>query len=155
LALASVAHAQGEPPPASETPSVDEQKKEEARGHFEKGVMLLDEESWEAALAEFLRARELVPTRASTKNAAICLIKVRRYDEALEMFEALLAFPNITADDRAMADRAIKDLSKTKVGAIELRGAPPGASIVIDGRNRGTYPPSSPLRASAGPRRVS
>src|SRR5262245_57725646 len=59
----------------------------EARTHFERGVAHFDRREWQPALAEFLRSRELAPTRGNTKNAAICLRKVGRFDDALDLFE--------------------------------------------------------------------
>jgi PEGA domain-containing protein len=124
--------------------------KAEARGHFEKGLRLLQEEAWAAALAEFLISRELFPTRAATTNAAVALRKLQRYDESLDMFEALLRdFANVPAGERATAQRAIAEL-RERVGTIDITGAEPGASIVIGGQARGEYPPVTPLRVSAG-----
>lgn len=123
-------------------------KKEEARGHFEKAITLFEDGAWDAALAEFLKAREIYPTRGGTKDAAICLQKLHRFDESLDMYEALeREFPNLSADDRKLADHAIAEL-KTFVGTIDVRGEA-DAQIAIDQRVRGTVP-SPPLRVSAG-----
>lgn len=141
---AEPAPAQGEPAPAPDA------RRAEAFQHFEKGIVLFEEEAWSAALAEFLRSRELYPTRANTKNAAICLRKLHRYDEALDLYEALLAgFANLPEEDRALAERAVVEL-RGLVGTVDLRGVEPGASIVIDGRDRGTAPPPGPLRVAVG-----
>ncbi len=127
-----------------------EATKAEARGHFEKGLRLLQEEAWAAALAEFLISREIYPTRAATTNAAVALRKLQRFDEALDMFETLLRdFANVPAGERATAQRAIAEL-RERVGTIDITGAEPGASIVIGGQVRGEYPPVTPLRVSAG-----
>lgn len=135
--------------PPEPAPEVDA-KRAEAFAHFEKGIVLFEEEAWSAALAEFLRSRELYPTRANTKNAAICLRKLQRYDEALDLYEALLSgFSSLPEDDRALAERAVTEL-RGLVGAVELRGAEAGASIVIDGRDRGKTPTAGPLRVAAG-----
>jgi hypothetical protein len=124
--------------------------KAEARGHFEKGLRLLQEEAWAAALAEFLISRELFPTRAATTNAAVALRKLQRFDESLDMFETLLRdFANVPAGERATAQRAIAEL-RERVGTIDINGAEPGSSIVIGGQSRGEYPPVTPLRVSAG-----
>ena len=135
---------------AGDAPPVSDATKAEARGHFEKGLHLLQEEAWAAALAEFLISRELFPTRAATTNAAVALRKLRRFDEALDMFETLLRdFANVPAGERATAQRAIAEL-RERVGTIDINGAEPGASIVIGGQARGEYPPVTPLRVSAG-----
>ena len=132
--VASLASAQ-----PSDTPSADTAK-DEARAHFEKGLARFDEEAWDAALVEFLRSRELFPTRAATKDAGFCFRKLRRFDEALDMFEALLRdFPNLPADDKEIAEREIRALTSL-VGRIELRGGEPGATLVVDNRTRGAIP---------------
>lgn len=124
--------------------------KEQARLHFDKAVTLQEEEAWAPALAEFRESLTLFPTRAATKNAAVCLQKLERYDEALEMFQALLRdFPNLTAEDKALAERAISRLTGL-VGAIQITLAEKGASVVVDGRPRGETPLQGPLQVSAG-----
>jgi hypothetical protein len=136
------------PPPAADT------RLAEARRHFELGISHFDREEWHAALVEFLSSRELAPTRGNTKNAAICLRKVGRFDEALDMFEAFLRdFPDLSAADRELARREIAEL-QASVGTIEIRDAPPGARVSIDGVDRGTTPLAGPVRLPAGTRTV-
>jgi hypothetical protein len=140
------------PSASGSTESVDP-RKDEARGHFEKALSLFDEEAWDAALVEFARSRELYPTRAATKDAALCLRRLHRFDEALDMFEALLRdFPNLPREDREIAEREIRDMAAL-VGHIELRVGEPGATVVVDGRGRGTMP-LAPVRVPAGTRVV-
>jgi hypothetical protein len=123
--------------------------RDEARQHFEKGIALFEEESWDAALVEFLRSRELFATRAATKDAALCLRKLNRFDEALDLFQALLReFPSLPAEDRALAESSIKELT-ARVGGVDIQSAEPGASIVIDGRERGVVP-TPPIRVNVG-----
>jgi hypothetical protein len=136
-------------PAATPAPPVD--AKEEARSHFDLGLLHFDHGEWSAALAEFLRARELYPTRSATKNAALCLHKEKRFDEALDMFEALERdYLDLSPSDRAVADREIAELQPS-VGALAIEGAEPGASVGVDGRARGTFPLPAPLRLSVGP----
>lgn len=137
------------PPPVAEADPT-EQKKAEARTHFERGLSLFDEEAWDAALVEFTRSRQIFPTRAATKNAAICLRRLHRFDEALDMFDALLReFPNLPPADKALVEREVSEL-RSRVGTIDIHLTEPGASVVIDGRDRGTTPTPGPLRVSVG-----
>lgn len=132
------------PAPAPESP------REQALAHFDLGLSHLDRSEWSAALAEFLEARRLYPTRSATKNAAICLRKENRFDEALDMFEALERdYPDLTPADRALADGEIASLQRS-VGALSVDGAEAGAVVVIDGRDRGTAPLAAPLRVAVG-----
>jgi hypothetical protein len=133
---------------AAAAPSPDN-RKDEARTHFERGISLSDEESWDAALVEFSRSRELFPTRGNTKNMALCLRKLRRFDESLDLYETLLAeYPTMPAQDRAFADKEIAELRK-RVGTLEISGQP-GASVTVGGRTRGTLPLPKALRLAAG-----
>ena len=123
---------------------------EGARSHFELGLSHFDHEEWDAALAEFSKSRELLPSKSNTKNAAICLRKVHRNDEALAMFEALLReFRDLSPTDRAIAEREIEDLRRS-LATVTIEGAPAGASVSVDGRDRGRTPLAAPIRLSTG-----
>jgi hypothetical protein len=149
-AVAAPAPATPTPPqsPAPAPPPTD--KKEEARNHFELGLSHFDREEWSAALAEFLQSRALYPTRNATKNAALCLRKEGRFDEALDMWEALLRdfASSLTPTDRALAEKEVAEL-RASIGAVDVRDAEPGATIVVDGRERGAFP-TPPIRVAAG-----
>ncbi|AGP42310.1 hypothetical protein SCE1572_52110 [Sorangium cellulosum So0157-2] len=149
-APASAPAEQGPSEEQAEETTRSEEAKEEARARFEKGLTLMDQGAWAAAAAEFTVSRRLYPTRNATFHAAHCLRRLQRYDEALEMFEALLReFPKLPQDQKASAQSALDDLHAL-VGTVEITGAKPGASIVIDGRDRGDYPPVNPIRVAAG-----
>lgn len=123
---------------------------DEARSHFDLGVSHFDREEWQAALVEFVRSRELYPTKGNTKNAAICLRKVGRFDEAVDLFQALLReFPDLSAPDRELATHELAEL-QASIGTIEVRDAPPGAAVTIDALGRGKVPLAGPIRIAAG-----
>lgn len=135
-------------PDAERVPTAAE--KEEARSHFEKGLALMGEDAWAAALAEFLLSIELYPTRNARINSAACYQKLQRFDDALDSYEELLrAYPNLPADDKVLAQRAITEL-RTRVGTFDVVGGEPGATIVVSGQTRGELPLVAPLRAAAG-----
>lgn len=135
--------------PVEDAPPSEAQKTE-AKGHFEKGLKLFQDQAWGPALAEFLRSREIFPTRAATRNAAVALRKLQRYDESLVMFETLLRdFPSMPLGERESAQKNATEL-RDLVGTIEISGAESGAAIAISGTNRGEFPPVVPLRVSAG-----
>jgi hypothetical protein len=142
VGAASEAHAQ--------VPETTPDKRAEAQQHFNLALTHFDREEWQAALVEFLKSRELLPTKGNTKNAAICLRKVGRFDESLDMFEALLRdFPDVAPADKALAQKEIGEL-QASVGTVTFEGAPEGASITVDGVDRGKAPLKGPLRLSAG-----
>ena len=135
---------------ASEEKAPTPQTKEEARTHFEKGLALVQEQAWAAALAEFLVSIELFPTRNALFNASLCYHKLQRFDEALDSYEKLLRdYPNLPADDKVTAQKAVTEM-RSRVGTVDVIDAEPGASIVISGQDRGEFPPVAPLRVGAG-----
>jgi hypothetical protein len=137
-------------PPAAPAPSADEAAKADARAHFERGFELLSEEAYDPAFAEFAASRKIFATKAATKNAAICLRRLQRYDEALDMFEAFLRdFPNLTEHDQTFASKEMTSL-RGLVGSVAVRGGEPGAVVAVDGRERGATPAPAPLRVPTG-----
>lgn len=152
-AAAQPARAAPPAPPAPTAPAQDDQdavaRQNEARRYFDKGLAFFEKEAWDAALAEFIRSRKTSPTRAATKYAASCLRELRRFDEALDLFEEVLAFSNLAARDLKFAQEGIAALTP-QVGTLTIKGGEPGASIVIDGRYRGTLPLPGPLRVMTG-----
>lgn len=128
--------------------------RDEAKARFERGVGLLRDDALEAALAEFLASRRLAPTRGNTRNAAVVLRKLHRFDESMELFEALLReFPEQSAEELAAIRREIDEL-RGSVGELEIALDEPGATVLIDGKDRGRLPLGAPLRVSAGERTV-
>ncbi|WP_437953238.1 kelch repeat-containing protein [Sorangium sp. So ce296] len=133
-----------EPPPAADPVA-------EARAHFERGLDLYRQGAWEAALAEFLASRQDYPTWSATSSAALCLQQLRRYDEALALFETLLGdfAQRLPPETRNAAQQAVVRL-RGLVGTVDVADAEIGASIMVDGQRRGDYPLPAPLRVGAG-----
>ncbi len=145
--LLASAHTQAQPQPGAAA-SASDASKEKAKQHFVAGLELFNRGVWEAALAEFLASRQLYATRSNTQNAAVALAKLSRFDEALDMFEALMReFPDLP--DRAQVELEVKKL-RGLVGSVEIRMATPGATVLIDGRNRGTTPLDGAVRVPSG-----
>jgi hypothetical protein len=151
LAWGTPANAQQESlaaPAAADT----EARKREAKLHFQSGLSLLDAHETEAALAEFRRSLERYPTRAATKNAAICLRALGRYDEALDLLEGLLALPDLPATDRIPIEEEIAKL-EARVGTVVLVTSAPDekvAAVFVDNHDRGAAPLPRSLRLTAG-----
>ncbi|MDI1429554.1 PEGA domain-containing protein [Polyangium sorediatum] len=135
---------------AADPPRAGEEVEDEARARFEQGVELLQKGAWSDALVAFSTSARLYPTPQAINNAAICLRKLGRYDEALDQVGALLLdFPDLPAEKRQAAEREAAELAKL-VGAISVEGAEPGAQITIDGRDRGIFPAPRPFRVLTG-----
>ncbi len=162
LASAQPAAAPAPPPAASASPSAAsspqpaadqalEQKKQQAKEHFLKGLEFVQNESWDAALAEFLASRDLYPTRVALENAAVCLRQLKRYADALDMYNDLLQQfgKSLPPGKLKMVKSAIAKL-QGDVGYIKLSADQPGSNVVVDGQERGKAPLSKPLVVNAG-----
>jgi hypothetical protein len=142
--LVAQATAPAAPAEAAATPEELEKRKEEAKVRFQRGLELVQNESWDAALAEFLASRKLFPTRVALKNAALSLRQLKRHVEALAMYNELLTQfgANIPAEERKTIDDAVTQL-KQRVGEIAIESDQPGSIVVIDGQQAGTTPLSA------------
>jgi len=140
-------------PPALAQPSAgganEEARKADARTHFQRGLELSDDQAWDAAYAEYVTSIGIYPTKAATKNAALCLRMMHRYAESLDMLESFTHFSNLTPEDRSFADREMRDL-KRFVGQLVVNDPAGGAQISVDGGDRGKTPLPGPLRVTAG-----
>jgi hypothetical protein len=125
---------------------------ETAKDLFLKGVALFNAGDIEQALDHFLRSRAAYASSKNTINAAICLDKLERYDEALELYEeALTKFASQLDDsDRATIGPTMARL-RQKVGSIDVSANVLGGSLVIDQRARGKLPLLTPVRVLGGP----
>lgn len=147
-----------EPTSTPQSHSTDDRTLAEARQHFERGYQLAkDRRSLDAALAEFLASRDLHPMRTSTCNAAVILDLLGRYAEALELYSATLrefSFPadggsGAFCDRRPGIEQRIAAL-RALTGEIEIQCGDPGASVSVDGEQRGMTPLPDAFRVNAG-----
>jgi len=124
--------------------------KEEAKEHFIKGVSLMQEEQWDAALVEFNASVTLFPTRNARKNAAVCLRQLGRFAEALDAYELLLKEfgTQLPPADKEFVDKSIRDLQNV-TGFIAIEANVAGATVVIDSKPRGQTP-LGPVRVGQG-----
>ncbi|MBI4705182.1 MAG: PEGA domain-containing protein [Deltaproteobacteria bacterium] len=122
----------------------------EAKKLFGQGNELRRAGDCQAALPYYVRSRALVPSVPNTLNTAICLEQLSRFDEALDLYEELLAaFAQQLGDvERAAAGRVMARL-RSKLGSIDVFADVDG-SLVIDGRARGRLPLLSPVRVLPG-----
>jgi hypothetical protein len=117
-----------------------------AKDLFRRGVALLNAGDFEGALDFFLRSRAFVPSSPNTKNTAICLERLGRYDEALSMYEELLRSfgTELSAAEQATLGQVIRTLGQ-KVGSIQITANVDG-QVLIDGKDRGRLPLVGPVR---------
>ena len=156
-AVTPPAPAAGAPAPGAGAADSDAAKaaaKAEARARFERGLQLYKDVAYDAALAEFRRSRELFPTRAASQNGALALRKLNRFDEALDTLEQVAReYPNLAGADKQALDRELAEVLLL-VGLVRIVSTEAGATVLIDGRERGTTPLAAPVRVAAGSRLV-
>jgi hypothetical protein len=123
---------------------------EDARNELHKGLALFRAGDDERALAHFLRSRAIFPAKGNTLDAAICLEHLGRLDEALELYEEVVAnFESaFTAEERASVPQAMASL-RARVGSLVVSANVDG-TVVIDGRARGKLPLAAAIRVMPG-----
>jgi hypothetical protein len=142
------------PPPAdagAASPDDVEKRKEEAKVRFQRGLELVQNESWDAALAEFLASRKLFPTRVALKNAALSLRQLKRYVEALAMYNELVTQfgTSIPPEERKTIDDAMTQL-RNLVGEVQVNSDQPGSTVVVDGQQQQGLTPLAAIAVNAG-----
>ncbi len=143
--------AQAATPDPAAAPDDPEKRKEEAKVRFQRGLELVQNESWDAALAEFLASRKLFPTRVALKNAALCLRQLKRSVESLAMYNELLTSfgTSIPPEERKTVDDAVAQL-KQAVGEVLVDSDQPGSTVVIDGKQQPGTTPLPAIGVNAG-----
>jgi tetratricopeptide (TPR) repeat protein len=135
----------------AQAPYGDEsQRLEEAKRFFREGNALRKNGAFLRALEAYQRSRALVPSVSNTLNAAYCLEQLSRFDEALELYEDLLARFERDLDEtsRAAVAAAARKL-RAKVASVDVSANVAGL-VVIDGRMRGKLPLPGPVRVMPG-----
>ncbi|MBI5503142.1 MAG: hypothetical protein HY907_23055 [Deltaproteobacteria bacterium] len=136
------AHAQSEEP-----------AREEAQAHFERGIGLMRNENWSAALVEFDRSLELYPTRAALFNRGNCLYALHRYVDALAAlleWQAEYADTAAPEEERAAVAALLEEI-RGYLAEVQLDVEPDGAVVRLDGVVVGTAPLAGPIVVTVGP----
>ncbi|MEP7124595.1 MAG: hypothetical protein ABJE95_26945 [Byssovorax sp.] len=114
--LSGPLHAQPTPDPAPTTEAAAR-----AKDLFVRGMSLFNEGRIEEATDLLLQSHALRPTRGSTMNAANCLAKLGRDDEALELYEEVFfEFKDQLSEDNRAQITATIDEIKGRVGGVKI-----------------------------------
>jgi hypothetical protein len=122
----------------------------EAKVAYQQGVTDFGAGRFDAAAAAFRKAFELKPSWKIRYNVGQSEAAARRYGLALDAFEAYLAEGGDDVES-ARRDEVLAEIQRLRllVGGIEVKG-PLGASVVVDGTERGKLPLGARIRETAG-----
>jgi hypothetical protein len=142
-------------PALAQAPVENPRAVEEARTRFQAGVQLFHEGSFDAALAEFRKAYQLVPTYRVLYNIAQVQFELHNYVEALKTFRQYLAEggAEVPADRRGQVEGEIQKLER-RVSLLEVVVDVDGADILVDDVPVGISPLRLPIMVNAGVRRI-
>ena len=86
-------------------------RRSQALQRFNHGTALFEQGRYDAALQAFESSFSLYPTRAAIKNQALCLERLGRASDALDVLEALPRhFPAFSPDERRAYDEKVREL---------------------------------------------
>lgn len=152
LVLWTATAAAQEPPAgsAAEEPSAADVAR--ARTEFETAVEALRQEDYPAALAALQASWTLNPRPIVMFNIANCQAALFDYPAAIASFHTYL---EVGAESEPAARleeaRGRIDELESRVGQVVLTVDPPGAQVLVDGREVGTTPLAEPVRLGPGP----
>ena len=125
--------------------------KQDAREHYDRALELTDDGQYAEAIVEFNRCYALKPHYAVLYNIAQAYIALARPVEAVDTLKRYLeeGGKGIKDERRKAVQREI--LRQTvRIATLELQIMPQGATVVIDGRDYGRAPLTSPVRLGLG-----
>jgi len=127
----------------------------EADKHFRRGVDLYKDNDYRAALVEFQRAYDTLPSWQVLYNIGESQFQLQDYADALKTLQRYLAEggKKVSHKRRKEVEKDIAKL-KTRVAVLKVNTSEPGATITIDDVQAGTSPLPDPLVVSAGRRRL-
>jgi hypothetical protein len=135
---------------------VNDERAQEARSRYERGMQLYNEGASEGALVEFERAYHLAPSYKLLYNIALIRLQLNDYAQALKVFQEYLAEggTEIASVRRSEVERHVASL-KNKVGRVELSSGARGADVLVDDVVVGRIPLGELLMLNPGRRRIS
>ncbi len=129
--------------------------RQQARAEFDRGVSLYAAENYQGALEAFQEAFRLSPHPTVRVNMANCYDHLSKPIEAIFHFERFLSESGrgAPAARRREVEAALRGL-RARVGEVNLRVSPDGATVVIDEGDSRRAPILEPVRLAAGTHRI-
>jgi len=127
-----------------------------ARVHYERGLALVENRAYEAALVEFQRAYEKSPHFAVLYNIGLCQMALGHPLEAVEALSKYLreGGAEVAESRRQQVEAQIAEL-ESRFAELSITAERPGTTITVDGREVGRTPLARPVRLPAGVHEIS
>lgn len=127
-----------------------------ARQHYERGLALVEQRSFDAALAEFDLAYAKSPHFAVLYNIGLCQVALGQPLPAVEALSRYLSegAAEVPAERRSQVEAQIAAL-QARFAELSVTADRPGTAVVVDGREIGRTPLEKPVRLPAGLHEVS
>lgn len=122
----------------------------EASRHFERGYLLAQQGSLEAAIDEFNQAYTLQPHPSVLYNLGQAYAASGRAVEAVETLSRFLEQAPAADGERRAQAAALMEYQAQRIGVVSLTVTPDDTSISVDGVARGRSPLAKPLELVAG-----
>jgi hypothetical protein len=126
-----------------------ENERAEAKLRFNHGLYLAENGAYAAALAEFERAYELVPSRLVLYHTALAYVAMDKPVDAVETFDDVLSADGTLGTEYIERAKATREELQRRIGDLDVKVNVP-AAIQIDGEHAGDAPLKEPLKAAAG-----
>jgi hypothetical protein len=141
----SLAHAQ-----APSSPPAEGAGRAEARERFARALRLFNESDNAAALAEYQRVYEIVPSAVVLYNIGLVYAAMGRPVEAVDAFDRLLKSPASLTPEQLARATATRAAQVDRVAEIVVKANVEGAAIEVDSLEVARAPLKAPLKVASG-----
>jgi hypothetical protein len=114
-----------------------------AKNFYSEGRRKYKEHDFTSALANFQRAEEFRATPQAERYIGGCLDALGRYREAIDWYERFLSHVPAHWASQAQHVRQRENEIRALPGRVQIQSNPPGASVEIDGKDRGLSTPAA------------
>lgn len=152
----ALVHAQTAGEPRKTAPSsTSDDKLREARAHLQQGQQFYEEEAFEAARAEFLRAYEMTRSYKILYNLALVTAQLNDFAGAYAKYaQYLREGGDEVASSRAAEVRKSMDKLRGRVAQIEVVANAANATITVDDKPVGSAPLAEALMVNPGEHKI-
>jgi hypothetical protein len=124
-----------------------------AKNFYSEGRKKYKEHDFAAALLHFQRAEEFRATPQAERYIGGCLDALGRYREAIDWYDRFLAHVPAHWASQGQHVRQRETEIRALPGRVQIQSSPAGASVEIDGKERGVSTPTA-LDLAPGPHKI-